>query len=65
MNQATRNRSEELHCRYSINLEDAARRALEEANQKQHLLESCSVSLSECATDKGIHDELFCYFIET
>ena len=37
MNQATRNRSEELHCSYSINLEDAAPRALEEANQKEHL----------------------------
>ena len=37
MNQATRNRSEELHCSYSINLEDAAPKALEEANQKEHL----------------------------
>ena len=53
MNQATRNRSEELHCCYSINLEDAARRALEEANQKQHLLESCSHSKSAQLTKES------------
>ena len=53
MNQATRNRSEELHCCYSINLEDAARRALEEANQKEHLLESCSHSQSAQLTKES------------
>ena len=53
MNQATRNISEELHCSYSINLEDATQRALEEANQKEHLLESCSHSQSAQLTKES------------